>query len=400
MKWHSVTRVRLVRTGANDDSYDNKWGWFLPSQRFNVDQSPMPFVVDCKKTYEIINPDDKYHKTWISQPASGLEKRQCTLQVCTRADGKQPRIAIIFGGKGKRVRPDEEAAWHPDVDVLWHENAWADTQCSVNWVNSTLKSSVPDLDRHVLFVDNITAQQTDDFKKSISDLKGVVWYGLKNATDLWQVVDAGIVQTLKVLAGHNYQKWLDEGDNVDSWFGHENTLTAMQRRILITQWVGKAWETLCGSEYDNLRKRCWEKTGCLMTADGSEDDKVTPESLPSYKIPPPHLYLLVSEAEPVANANAPDASNDDDEDQNEVLEDDMEQPENEGSEWVDDENDRSCDDELCGRKLKALYQNGWFTGVIEYYNTNINQYRVVYSDKSEDYIGIEDIDGIEIILID
>ena len=78
----------------------------------------------------------------------------------------------------------------------------------------------------------------------------------------------------------------------------------------------------------------------------------------------------------------------------------MEQPENEGSEWVDGENDRSCDDELCGRKLKALYQNGWFTGVIEYYDTNINQYRVVYSDESEDYIGIEDIDGIEIILID
>ena len=108
----------------------------------------------------------------------------------------------------------------------------------------------------------------------------------------------------------------------------------------------------------------------------------------------------MSEAEPVANANAPDASNDDDEDQNEVLEDDMEQPENEGSEWVDDENDRSCDDELYGRKLKALYQNVWFTGVIEYYNTNISQYRVVYSDESENYIGIEDIDGIEIILID
>ena len=68
-----------------------------------------------------------------------------------------------------------------------------------------------DLDRHVLFVDNLTAQQTDDFKKSISDLKGVAWYGLKNATELWQVVDAGIAQTLKVLAGHNYQKWLDEG---------------------------------------------------------------------------------------------------------------------------------------------------------------------------------------------
>ena len=123
MKWHSTVRERLVRMGAGSEAYDAKWGRFLPSQRFNVDQSPMPFFVDSKKTYEIIKPGDMHQKTWISQPVSGLEKRQCTLQVCIRADGKQPRIAVIFGGKGKRVRPDEKAAWCPDVDVLWQENA-------------------------------------------------------------------------------------------------------------------------------------------------------------------------------------------------------------------------------------------------------------------------------------
>ena len=36
-----------------------------------------------------------------------------------RADGKQTRIAVIFWGKDKRMRPDEKAAWHPDVNVLW-----------------------------------------------------------------------------------------------------------------------------------------------------------------------------------------------------------------------------------------------------------------------------------------
>ena len=30
-------------------------------------------------------------------------------------------------------------------------------------------------------------------------LKGVVWYGLKNATDLWQQVDAGYAQLVKLL---------------------------------------------------------------------------------------------------------------------------------------------------------------------------------------------------------
>ena len=77
----------------------------------------MPFVVDQKRTYEIIEQGQKHSKTWIGQPAAGLDKRQCTLQVCTRGDGKQPRIAIIFRGKGKRIRQDEKDAWHPDVDV-------------------------------------------------------------------------------------------------------------------------------------------------------------------------------------------------------------------------------------------------------------------------------------------
>ena len=66
-------------------------------------------------------------------------------------------------------------------------------------------------------------------KKAVSNLKGVVWYGLKNVIDLLQVVDAGIAQTLKVVTGHNYGKWLDEGDNINIWFGHQKSLSAMER---------------------------------------------------------------------------------------------------------------------------------------------------------------------------
>ena len=68
MKWHSVTREHLIRAGAGSGSYDGTWGRFLPSQRFSLDQSPMPFVVDHKKTYEIMQPGDTYAKPWIRQP--------------------------------------------------------------------------------------------------------------------------------------------------------------------------------------------------------------------------------------------------------------------------------------------------------------------------------------------
>ena len=73
------------------------------------------------------------------------------------------------------MHPDKKAAWHPDVDVIWQENAWAYTTILVNQVNTALKPVVENLEKHVLSVDNLTAQQTHDFKKAVSNLKGVVW---------------------------------------------------------------------------------------------------------------------------------------------------------------------------------------------------------------------------------
>ena len=55
MKWHNTVRERLVRMGAGSEADDAKWDRFLPSQRFNVNQSPMPFVVDSKKKIKLLN---------------------------------------------------------------------------------------------------------------------------------------------------------------------------------------------------------------------------------------------------------------------------------------------------------------------------------------------------------
>ena len=186
-------------------TFDPKWGRFLSSQRFNLDDWSIPFVIDSKKTYVIIEPGDRYQKTWISQPSSGW------MMNFGGRDGSQPNIAITFWGTGKGIRPDKKAAYHPDVNVYWQINAWADTKCSVNWVNPHLKSQWKILKD---FVDNLTAQQTDELKKTASDLKGVVWYGFKNPTNLRQVVNTGIARALKVLTGHHYHQWMDERDNL------------------------------------------------------------------------------------------------------------------------------------------------------------------------------------------
>ena len=91
--------------------------------------------------------------------------------------------------------------------------------------------------------------------------------GLQQDINLWQPVDAGYAQILKVLIGQAQRKWLDDEENAEKWYGHESSFSAKERRILITHWVGEAYKKLAGSEYDNLRLRVWQKTGCLMTAD-------------------------------------------------------------------------------------------------------------------------------------
>ena len=189
-KWHTTYRERCIRSNSGSPSYDSKWGAFKPSERLNVDQSPLPFVVNVKKTYEYVEPGkSKLHNTWIAQPGSGLDKRQCSLQVMVRGEGKQPKLAIVFRGKG-HVKPHERQAWHPKVDVYFQPNGWVDTPTCMQWTEKTLQNFIKDekLDKFLLLCDNLEAQCSDEFKDRVHKLHGLVWYGLKNGTDLWQVV--------------------------------------------------------------------------------------------------------------------------------------------------------------------------------------------------------------------
>ena len=62
--------------------------------------------------------------------------------------------------------------------------------------------------------------------------------------------------------------------------------------------------------------------------------------------------------------------------------------------------DRCTNDELCGQKIKALYENGWFVGKIEDWNKRVGKYRIPYTDDSEYYIVTADIDEVEVVLLD
>ena len=58
-----------------------------------------------------------------------------------------------------------------------------------------------------------------------------------------------------------------------------------------------------------MRKRCFQKTGCLMTADRSEDDITQPErlirlsSMPPLPISGPHINAEFETPEPTSSEN-------------------------------------------------------------------------------------------------
>ena len=83
-----------------------------------------------------------------------------------------------------------------------------------------------------------------------------------------------------------HHKWLDDEEHSDRWYGNEEPYSAKERRILITDQAGEAYTKLCGNEYDDVRKKLWLKSGCLISADGSNDDEIAPEGLQNYQVPP------------------------------------------------------------------------------------------------------------------
>ena len=71
VKWHAALCEKLVQTGAKESCYEVKWGYYKPNQRLNVDQSPLTFTIECKKTYNILEKDEN---VWVNQPTSDAGK--------------------------------------------------------------------------------------------------------------------------------------------------------------------------------------------------------------------------------------------------------------------------------------------------------------------------------------
>ena len=279
LKFHRGLRKSLntKRRRNKSSEVDPKYGRWAHKNRYNVDQVPLPFVNERGTTYDTLGAK----QVWVSQPSSGLDKRQATLQLCIRADGEQNvKPALIFRGKG-RVAMAEKGKYDKGVDVYFQQNAWMDEEINMQWVQGTLIPGIgKGSDEKVLFADNVGFQQSKEFHETCRDELNTIVYMLpENHTDKLQPIDAGCGRMMKLKIGAAMETWLEEEDNLDKW---QDNLSASDRRILMTQWAGKAWSELCGNQ--TFFKRLFEKTGCMITADGTDDFKISPQGLENYDL--------------------------------------------------------------------------------------------------------------------
>jgi hypothetical protein len=293
---HHFKRFKLwlvERAKAKADrglSVDPKYGAFPLHRRFNVDQVPLPFINFADTTYE----EKGATQVRINGLQDALAKRQATLQVCARpvapprppaSDAaarsrydkhimQQPRMCIIFRGTGARISQAEKDAYHPSIDVLWQPKAWVDRPTAEAWAVDSFSSVIAadkaagvinDGDEYLLLQDNLDAQLQPNYIRKLKNMGVVSRWLLAGHTDYVQPVDAGLGRQLKIYIGQEMDEWLDDDDNLEKW--EDNSLTASDRRVLLTHWTAAAWAKAYAKP--ETVHAYFEHTGANMQQDGS-----------------------------------------------------------------------------------------------------------------------------------
>ena len=218
---------------------------------------------------------------WFKSGQSGLDKRQCTVQLTIFGDGV-PRVRPAV----KRLKPDEKKNLDKRVKVYLQPKAWCDESIMKQWVceewGNIFSNPVSfGSSGKILVADVHTAQQTDEVKRLLVNKKTVLVNVPPGCTSHVQPLDVSVNKPFKNLVREQFEKHLDE--NLDKYV--DGKLTTSERRVLTTKWVADAWQKV--SENKDMIIRSFVKCGITCKLDGSVDDHVNMRGLEGYTMPSP-----------------------------------------------------------------------------------------------------------------
>jgi hypothetical protein len=228
--------------------------------------------------------------------------------------------------------------------VFYQPKAWVDRPLAVEWVEKSYSTLIKadeaagvavDGDEYLLLQDNLDAQLQPAYIAALKQQRTLPRWLLAGKTDYVQPVDAGLGRQMKLYIGEEMDKWLEDDDNLEKW--ESNSLSASDRRVLLTHWVGAAWAKAMAKP-DTVRAY-FVHTGALMTLAGQCEFKFDGVSEPFefMHVTLPHGGDLAPQPRP----DAADEPGSDVDDREPVL----------------DEDDESDDDDVQMAQLQA--PDGW-----------------------------------------
>ena len=113
-----MIREHSIRRWKRNGEQIGPLGQWTPHQVANMDQTPLPFSFCDGETYA-----DREQSVWVRGGGTGLEMRQCTVQLTLFADG-EPHVKplVIFRGKGKRIPFTEQVKYCSSVVAMIQPN--------------------------------------------------------------------------------------------------------------------------------------------------------------------------------------------------------------------------------------------------------------------------------------
>ena len=111
---------------------------------------------------------------WCASGSSGLEKRQCTVQLMIADGVSRVRPLVIFRGKGLHIKAEEKQKWDKRVKVLFKKNAWCNEKMmkewtANEWANYFTNPPTPGSSGIILVAEVHRAQQTANVKKLLQN---------------------------------------------------------------------------------------------------------------------------------------------------------------------------------------------------------------------------------------
>ncbi|RPA93736.1 hypothetical protein L873DRAFT_1703897, partial [Choiromyces venosus 120613-1] len=255
-----------------------------------VDETPLPFEFLDGQMYA----DKGSHSVQVKASNSGWDKRQATLVLTVFGSGK-PRVRplIIFKGKENyegrrsqfyiRKREEEMARYDNRVEVRWNETAYANSKLLIDWINNLLVPGLPsgpcllalDVAKFHSMESVLTTLRSHDIIPSLIPPR---------CTGLVQPLDVSINKPFKSMLRDILEELLDQYEETHNQSLREiqksNTTAIAERRVLVTQAVGHAWDQFC-LKHQELIVETFRKLGLTLPIDGSLDEELSVKGIDS-----------------------------------------------------------------------------------------------------------------------